>query len=86
MPEKLAELLIGFMTEKDDLVVDPFGGSFTVPAVAERMGRRWVGVEQMGEYVRGGAERFRGAPGFELGGDLISAMEDRLGTQMSLCL
>jgi site-specific DNA-methyltransferase (cytosine-N4-specific) len=86
MPEKLAEMLIGFLTEKGDLVVDPMAGSFTVPSVAQRMGRRWIGVEKMGEYVRGGAERFRGGAGFSLGEDLLIAMEERSGPQLSLCL
>lgn len=86
MPEKLAELLIGFMTSANELVVDLFAGSFTVPAVAERMGRRWVGVDTMGEFIRGGAERFRHASGFELGEELLMAMDQRAGPQMQLCL
>ncbi|TXH00067.1 MAG: site-specific DNA-methyltransferase [Nevskiaceae bacterium] len=85
-PERLVEFLIKFMTEEGDLVVDPFSGSFTVPAVAERLNRRWVGVDTMGEYVRGGAERFTEAPGFELGPDLVEAMEWRTNPQLPLLL
>ena len=37
-------------TEKDDLVLDFFSGSGTTAAVAHKMGRRYIGIEQM-DYV-----------------------------------
>lgn len=40
--EGLAERLISWLTRPGDIVVDPFAGSGTVPAVAVRMGRRIV--------------------------------------------
>lgn len=64
MPLKLASFLIEFLSEPGDLVVDPFGGSFTTADAAERLGRRWLSTECMVEYVLGAAMRFMKAPGF----------------------
>lgn len=65
MPLALASKLVEFLTEPDDLVVDPFGGSFTTGKACELLGRRWLSTELMGEYVAGGASRFQSAEGFE---------------------
>lgn len=64
MPLKLAQFLIRFLSEPGDLIVDPFGGSFTTPDAAERLGRRWLATDCMVEYVLGSATRFESAPGF----------------------
>lgn len=45
LSEKLLERVLEISSCKGDLVFDPFGGSGTTYAVAERMGRRWIGVE-----------------------------------------
>jgi site-specific DNA-methyltransferase (cytosine-N4-specific) len=58
MPLALASELIQFTTQSDDLVVDPFAGSFTTCKAAELTGRRWLGTELMGEYVVGAQSRF----------------------------
>ncbi len=55
-----------FLTEPDDLVVDPFGGSVRTGLAAERLGRRWLVTDWMLEYLRGAAELFRGANGFTM--------------------
>ena len=65
MPLDLASKLINFMTEPDDLVVDPFGGSFTTAKAAELAGRRWLSTDLMAEYVIGGASRFEACSGFD---------------------
>lgn len=64
MPLSLASLLVEFMSEPGDLVVDPFGGSFTTALAAERLGRRWMSTDIMLEYVLGGSLRFRNQPGY----------------------
>lgn len=64
MPLSLASFLVEFLSEPEDLVVDPFGGSFTTAKAAERLGRRWLSSEVMLEYVIGGATRFKDAAGF----------------------
>jgi site-specific DNA-methyltransferase (adenine-specific) len=45
LSEKLLERVLTISSEPGDTVFDPFGGSGTTYAVAERMHRRWVGVE-----------------------------------------
>lgn len=45
LSEKLLERVLTIASKPDDLVFDPFGGSGTTYAVAERMHRDWVGVE-----------------------------------------
>ncbi len=45
MPEALVEPCILAGSRLGDLVLDPFLGSGTVGAVAERLGRRWVGCD-----------------------------------------
>lgn len=45
-PESLLSLIIKASTHEGDLVIDCFSGSGTTLAVAEKLGRRWVGVDR----------------------------------------
>lgn len=49
-PEHLIERIIQIATSKGDLVLDYHLGSGTTAAVAHKMGRRYIGVEQM-DYI-----------------------------------
>ena len=49
--EALAASVIGYASEPGDLVLDPFVGYGTTVAVAERMGRRAIGVELTQEHL-----------------------------------
>ncbi len=44
-PERLIARLLELFTNEGDWVLDPFLGSGTTAAVAQKMGRQWVGVE-----------------------------------------
>ena len=57
MQEKLAEFFIKFLTDEGDTVLDPFAGSNTTGAVAERLKRRWISIELEKAYVNGAAGR-----------------------------
>lgn len=57
-PAALPEFFIKLLTDEGDLVVDPFAGSNTAGAVAERLGRRWVGMELLEEYLEASKFRF----------------------------
>lgn len=59
MQAKLVEFFIKFLTDEGDLVLDPFAGSNTTGAIAERLGRRWVAIEPDPEYVDGSKGRFQ---------------------------
>ena len=51
-PPSLIEPCILASTREDDFILDPFFGSGTVGVVCQEFGRRFVGVELNGEYVR----------------------------------
>lgn len=55
-PEKLIERILHIGTDKGDIVLDFFVGSGTSAAVAHKMGRRWIAVEQM-DYIQGVTKR-----------------------------
>ncbi len=57
-PALLPKFFIKMLTEPNDLVVDPFGGSLTTGAVAEKLERRWVAGEAVEEYLKAGTFRF----------------------------
>lgn len=57
-PQSLPEYFIKFLTDKGDLVVDPFGGSCVAGYVAEKLGRKWRSIEMRHEYAVGGIGRF----------------------------
>jgi DNA modification methylase len=44
-PEALLERVIRASTREGDVVLDPFSGSGTTLAVAERLKRRWIGID-----------------------------------------
>jgi len=49
-PERLIERILTIATNPGDLVLDSFLGSGTTAAVAQKMGRRWIGIE-MGDHA-----------------------------------
>ena len=44
-PLKLYERIIAASSNPGDVVLDPFAGCATTPIAAERLGRRWVGID-----------------------------------------
>lgn len=59
-PEELVERGLKLFSYRGDVVLDPFNGVGTTTAVAERMGRRYVGVDISEEYCRVARERMAG--------------------------
>jgi DNA modification methylase len=49
--EALAASVIGYASEPGELVLDPFAGYGTTVTVAERMGRRGIGIELVPEHL-----------------------------------
>lgn len=60
MPELLVEFFVRFLTDPGDTVFDPFSGSNTTGAVAERLGRHWAGIEADPSYAEASQIRFAG--------------------------
>lgn len=51
MSPMLATLFIEFLTEEGDLILDPFAGSNTTGYCAEKLGRKWLGIEIDEKYI-----------------------------------
>jgi site-specific DNA-methyltransferase (cytosine-N4-specific) len=46
------------LTDRGDLVVDPFSGSCVTGEVSERLGRKWICIELIEQYLKGAVGRF----------------------------
>lgn len=57
-PVALPEFFIKFLTESEDVVLDPFGGSNVTGRAAENMERRWICFEKERKYLEGSRFRF----------------------------
>lgn len=57
-PAALPEFFVRMVTDRGDLVLDPFAGSCVTGEVCERLGRRWVCIDSVEEYLRGASGRF----------------------------
>lgn len=69
MPSTLVEFFVKFLTDKGDIVLDPFAGSNTTGSVAQSLGRRWLSVEADWKYAAHSIGRFSPT-------DIISACKD----------
>jgi len=58
-PAGIPDYFIRFLTEKNDLVIDPFGGSSMTGYVAEKLNRKWVSIELDKEFAATGIGRFK---------------------------
>ncbi len=58
-PEALLERIILASSKQGDLVLDPFSGTGTTAFVAERFGRRWIGIDNNMNYISLSVERLR---------------------------
>jgi modification methylase len=65
-PEALLHRVILSSTNTGDVVLDPFFGTGTTGAVAKRLGRRWLGIDQSKKYTALARKRI----------DLVTATDD----------
>lgn len=56
-PTQLITQLINYYTKENDLIFDPFMGSFTTAVCCHKTGRRYLGAELDKEYFDKGSER-----------------------------
>lgn len=81
-PEGLLRRILDLASAKGELVLDFFSGSGTTAAVAHKMGRRYVAIEQLdygdddtttrlGNVLRGDTSGISGAEGWRGGGDFV---------------
>ena len=57
-PPELPEICIKAGSKEGDVILDPFFGSGTTGWVAQRLGRKWIGIELNPEYVKIAEKRF----------------------------
>ncbi|UCE58601.1 MAG: site-specific DNA-methyltransferase [Phycisphaerales bacterium] len=76
MPEQLLARIINACSNEGDLVLDPFAGSGTTPAVAKKLNRRYLGIEMSKQYASKCRQRLRRIEP----GDLIDGVEDPLSS------
>jgi len=57
-PAELPEFFVRMLTNKKDLVLDPFAGSCVTGEVCERLGRRWKCIELIEDYLKSAVVRF----------------------------
>lgn len=58
-PAPLPEYFIRMLTDKNDLVIDPFAGSCVTGEVADRLKRKWICSELREDYLIGAMGRFQ---------------------------
>lgn len=60
MPEQLLGRIIRLCSNPGEVVLDPFSGSGTTLAVANKLGRQWVGFELSDDYAKKALARIEG--------------------------
>lgn len=50
-PEALPHQCINLLSYKDDIILDPFSGSGTTCVVAQKLGRKWIGLDISQDYI-----------------------------------
>ena len=56
-PLEMLERIIAISTNKNDIVLDPFGGTMTTAAAAKKLGRNYIMIEQNLKYCQYGIKR-----------------------------
>lgn len=56
-PIALLERIIKASTNENDIILDPFSGTFTTSFVAKKLNRKSIGIEKQEEYVKIGLRR-----------------------------
>tara|TARA_R100000315_G_C5222704_1_gene134319 strand:- start:231 stop:1040 length:810 start_codon:yes stop_codon:yes gene_type:complete len=51
-PQEIPKMCMEAGSDKGDVVLDPFMGSGTTAYVAQRLGRKWIGIELNPEYAK----------------------------------
>ena len=72
-PEALLERIIKASSNKGDVILDPFSGTFTTCAVAKKLGRQSIGIEAQEEYIKTGLRRLNIAR--EFNGEKLNPLE-----------
>ncbi|MCD4695583.1 MAG: site-specific DNA-methyltransferase [Bacteroidales bacterium] len=61
-PVGFSDFFIKFLTEENDIILDPFAGSNTTGFSAENLNRKWIAMELNEQYLEGSIYRFDSDP------------------------
>lgn len=61
LPLGLLRIFVNASSNKNDVILDPFAGTFTLSAVAKELGRNSVGIEINPRYIKLGIKRLKNA-------------------------
>lgn len=76
-PESLMERIVSIATKPGEVILDPYLGSGTTAVAAERLGRRWVGIEREARTVSTvSLPRLQSAVGDSGGGFEVMAVQE----------
>lgn len=81
-PEKMLYRIIAISSKLGDTVLDPFGGTMTTAAMAKKLGRNYISIEQNQKYVEYGLKRIEQIS-FE-NSDIAKAVFDEKPLKVSL--
>ena len=56
-PEELVRRALKLFSFKDDIILDPFNGVGTTTFVAQKLGRKYLGIDTSGKYCQKARER-----------------------------
>lgn len=74
-PEALLERIIKASSNVGDIVLDPFSGTFTTCAVAQKLSRKAIGIEMQIEYFKIALRRLNLTDSFE--GEQLKALDKK---------
>ena len=77
MPESLLARIIRVSSDEGQWVLDPFSGSGTTAVVAQKLKRKFTGIEVSREYVQGALERLKQSEGpfdYAAGGEPVEPL------------
>jgi len=57
-PLEIPEYFVRMLTDKGDFIIDPFAGSCVTGKVCETLGRKWMCIDLVEDYFKGGMARF----------------------------
>lgn len=76
-PEALLKRVVLASTNPGDVILDPFFGTGTTGAVAKKLGRNFIGIEQEAAYIKIARERIANIPASNLPAELLATPEKR---------
>jgi DNA modification methylase len=82
MPESLLARIIRVSSNQGDWVLDPFSGSGTTVAVADKLKRNFTGIEISSKYVKESTARLRQSEGSAIEGEEVRKWNEHLDAEL----